>query len=192
MSFGAITVIADVVVIIWLIGEISQVMRTRGRHGDVRDAGTFSGMWVTIVLTVILANALAVWARRHLEIFGLPIWTEYLGLVMIVSGILFRFYSIRYLGRYFTVRVTIEEQHTLIQSGPYQWLRHPSYSGAWIAFIGMGLVTGTWAELIVWACLPLTGLLRRIKVEESVLSAHFGEAYDEYRRRTWRLIPWIY
>lgn len=192
MSFETITNIANAITIIWLIGEISQMIKSRRRQGNVQDAGTFSGMWVTIIATVIVANSLSVWTRRHLDVFGLPMWTDYLGLLMLVVGVLFRFYSIRYLGRYFTVKVSIQEQHDLIQTGPYKFLRHPSYTGAWIAFVGIGFVTGTWAGLIIWAFLPLIALLRRIKVEESVLFAHFGNLYDKYREHTWRLIPWVY
>jgi len=192
MSFEAVAVITNVLMVIWLIGEIVQIFKSRRREGNVRDAGTFSGMWVTIVITVVMGNLLPAWTKNDPAFFGLPIWLIYVGLAMIVAGIFFRFYSIRYLGRYFTVRVSIHENHSLIQTGPYKWLRHPSYTGAWLAFVGVGLVSGTWSELLVWAIFPLIGLLRRIRVEESVLLTHFGDVYGKYRQRTWRLIPWVY
>ena len=187
--------IANVLVLVWVVSELIKIRKGRRIKGDVRDAGTFSVIWWLVAAAVVLGNAINAWIRLHLPpsspVF-LPLWASAAGLFALAGGILFRWYAISYLGRYFTVRVTIQEQQTLIQTGPYRWLRHPSYTGALAALAGVGLTSGSWPVFFVLTCLPLVGLLRRIRVEETVLSAHFGSAYESYRSRTWRLIPWVY
>ena len=64
-----------------------------------------------------------------------------------VVGIAIRWYAIVYLGRFFTVNVAIAADHRLIDSGPYRFVRHPSYIGALMAFLGLGLTLGNWVSL---------------------------------------------
>ena len=71
-------------------------------------------------------------------------WINILGIAIVIAGLALRWYSIIYLGRFFTVNVEIATDHQLIDSGPYRRLRHPSYTGALMAFWG-------------WRCVPRTG-----------------------------------
>jgi protein-S-isoprenylcysteine O-methyltransferase len=176
----------------WLGLEVWQIMRSRRVSGKTHDAGTFAGMWWTVAATVVVANLAGAWASRHGAAFGLSSPLRTAGVGLMVMGIAFRFYAVGYLGRYFTVRVAIQQDHRLIDTGPYRWLRHPSYTGAWLAFIGVGLVSGTWPSLAIWALLPLTSVMRRIRVEEATLVAYFGDRYVRYQHRTWCLIPWMF
>lgn len=57
---------------------------------------------------------------------------------------------------------------------------------------GAGIAIGRVGAAVVLAAVPLLGWLYRMRVEEAALSVQFGEAYREYARRTWRLIPWLY
>jgi protein-S-isoprenylcysteine O-methyltransferase len=97
-----------------------------------------------------------------------------------------------YLGRFFTVNVAIAADHRLIDSGPYRFIRHPSYAGALMAFLGLGLTIGNWVSLGLLLAPTLMVFQRRMDVEESALIQAFGTRYQDYMRRTKRLLPGIY
>ncbi len=80
----------------------------------------------------------------------------------------------------------------VIQSGPYRLIRHPSYTGALITLLGMGLALTNWASLIAALVIPAVGFLYRISIEERVLVEALGNPYREYMQRTCRLIPFIW
>ena len=180
----------NLILMIWLVIEIALILRSRDNSDRVQDAGTFRGIWMSIAATFLLANAVGYWSRGWS--FILPFWLGNFGLILLLCGIGFRHYAIRVLGRFFSARVMIQADHQLVQNGPYRLLRHPAYTGAWIAFVGVGFTTRNAVEVLIFAVLPLGGLLRRIHVEEHVLRQTFGETYEEYARRTWLLIPFVY
>jgi protein-S-isoprenylcysteine O-methyltransferase len=114
------------------------------------------------------------------------------GFILFLGGLALRWYSVGYLGRYFTVNVSISTEHKLIDSGPYRYIRHPSYTGALLAFVGLGFCFGNWLSIVLLT-LPMTAaFLWRIHVEERALTEALGENYRAYVRRTNALIPFIY
>ncbi len=114
------------------------------------------------------------------------------GLAIMGAGQLLRWWSIAKLGRFFTVNVAIRAEHRLINSGPYRHVRHPAYTAVLLVHVGAGLCLGNALSLLALTLPLLATLLNRMRVEEDVLIAGFGQAYREYIRRTKRLIPGIY
>jgi protein-S-isoprenylcysteine O-methyltransferase len=115
-----------------------------------------------------------------------------LGFILFLAGLALRWYSIGYLGRYFTVNVSISAEHKLVDSGPYRYIRHPTYTGALLAFVGLGLCFGNWLT-ILFLTVPIIGaFLWRIRIEERALIEALGDDYRSYMQRTKRLIPWVY
>jgi protein-S-isoprenylcysteine O-methyltransferase len=94
--------------------------------------------------------------------------------------------------RFFTVNVAIAANHRLIDTGPYRFVRHPSYTGALMAFLGLALCLANWASLAVMLIPVFLVFLRRMRVEEGVLLQALGAHYREYMHRTKRLIPAVY
>jgi protein-S-isoprenylcysteine O-methyltransferase Ste14 len=118
-------------------------------------------------------------------------FTRYLGLVLMSIGAIFRVGPMFVLGRRFTWPLASQERHDLIQSGFYRFVRHPSYAGAFLGAIGWALVFRSGLGLIL-VVLLLPAFLPVVNAEEALLDVEFGEAYDAYRRKTWRLIPFLY
>jgi protein-S-isoprenylcysteine O-methyltransferase len=114
------------------------------------------------------------------------------GFILFLGGLALRWYSIGYLGRYFTVDVSISTEHKLIDSGPYRYIRHPSYTGALLAFVGLGFCFGNWLTVFFLTVPIVAAFLWRINIEEKALIEALGENYRSYIRRTKRLIPWVY
>lgn len=86
----------------------------------------------------------------------------------------------------------IHTDQQVVQHGPYKLIRHPSYTGALVVVIGLGLMIGNWVSLCALATCLFLGLLYRISVEERELRLHLGQPYEEYMQRTKRLIPFLF
>jgi protein-S-isoprenylcysteine O-methyltransferase Ste14 len=95
------------------------------------------------------------------------------------------------LGSRFTGLVAIQEEHRLETSGLYRCIRHPSYAGMLLYMAGFVLVFRCWLGLLLVAG-TFAVLVARMDAEEILLESEFGEEYASYRRRTWRLVPWVY
>lgn len=122
----------------------------------------------------------------------LPPWTLGLGVVLMVVGLGTRLWALTTLGRFFTMPITLAADHRIVRDGPYRWLRHPSYTGGFLTGVGMPLVLGTPVGLVVTLLALGAVYVYRIRIEEAALVSRFGDAYREYRRVTWRLIPGVY
>jgi len=115
------------------------------------------------------------------------------GMVLLILGIALRQYAVRTLGKYFTLTVSIQENHQIVEHGPYRWIRHPSYTGVLLAICGVGVILTNWASLLILVISLLASILYRIPIEERTLLASVGPAYEAYMQRTTkRLIPLVY
>jgi protein-S-isoprenylcysteine O-methyltransferase Ste14 len=115
-----------------------------------------------------------------------------LGAAVLALGSSLRLWSVLTLGRFFRTTVVVQEGHRVVSAGPYRYVRHPSYSALMLNVLGLGLGLGSWLSLTVMLVLSGAGLVPRILVEEKVLTDSLGAEYGSYRRRTKRLIPFIY
>jgi protein-S-isoprenylcysteine O-methyltransferase Ste14 len=114
------------------------------------------------------------------------------GIAVWLSGALFRFYSMRILGRFFTYDVAISTGQHVVEVGPYRWLRHPSYLGSLVAEIGLGMTLTNWLAMLLPVLCLAVAYAYRIPIEERALVEGLGSPYREYMRRTWRLIPFVF
>ncbi len=117
--------------------------------------------------------------------------TRDLGLALMAIGSVFRVGPMFVLGRRFTWPLASQPGHKLVTTGFYRFVRHPSYAGAFLGGIGWVLVFRSGLGLILIALL-LPAFLPVVRAEESLLMAEFGDEYAAYRRRTWRLLPFVY
>ena len=117
--------------------------------------------------------------------------TRYLGLALMIAGSILRVGPMFVLGRRFTWPLASQEPHALMTTGFYRYVRHPSYLGAMLGGLGWVLIFRSGLGLILVALL-LPALLLVVPFEEALLEGEFGEEYENYRGRTWRLIPFLY
>jgi len=178
--------------LIYLVSEILLTLtrRSRSKTGTKQDRSTLGMIWLVIALSVMagvfVAQNFPAAALPHERMFAIA------GVVLFVAGLLLRWWAIITLGRFFTVDVTIERDHELVERGPFRILRHPSYTGVLLAFVGLGLSLRNWAALLV-ILLPIgAAFIRRMNVEEDALSRALGLRYTDYMKRTKRLVPFVY
>jgi protein-S-isoprenylcysteine O-methyltransferase Ste14 len=116
---------------------------------------------------------------------------RWIGLVVFVVGTLLRLWPVFVLGSRFSGLVAIQPGHTLVTTGVYRVVRHPSYLGLLVTALGWGLAFRSAVGVLLVALL-MVPLLVRIGAEERLLRSEFGADYEAYCRRTARLVPGLY
>jgi protein-S-isoprenylcysteine O-methyltransferase Ste14 len=175
----------------WLLFEIvTGRSRKSADPTKARDRGSFrfliAMIWAGLALAFTFCfgvqQAAIPWMR--MELF-------FAGIALMWAGMAFRYYAMRVLGRYFTFQVDVHTGQTVIETGPYRYIRHPSYSGALVTVFGLGLALGNWASILALLACVLIGYAYRIRVEEAALVTALGQPYSEYMSRTARLVPFV-
>jgi protein-S-isoprenylcysteine O-methyltransferase Ste14 len=151
---------------------------------------TYALVYVCIVASV--ASSLLLGRRGGLLWPGGRVWPVVAGLIMIVACIGLRAWSIITLGRFFQYAIRIQSGQTVVTSGPYRFVRHPSYTGLMLGVAGFALASGDVWSLVAAAGLTAIGLTVRIRVEERQLRQALGADYDEFAARHERFIPGIF
>lgn len=178
--------------LVYLVSEflLTVTRRSRSRTGTRQDRGTLGVLWLVIMTSV----AAGIYVASHWPAAALPHGQIFAsaGVTLFVAGLLLRWWAIVTLGRFFTVDVTIERDHELVERGPFCVVRHPSYSGVLLAFVGFALSLQNWAALLVILLPIFAAFIHRMNVEEKALSCALGLRYTDYMRRTKRLVPYLY
>jgi protein-S-isoprenylcysteine O-methyltransferase Ste14 len=182
LSALAIVLVAMTGVAVFSAGNLSP--------GEREDRGN---RWVLAAFAVIglLAGYLPALTDR------LEFWTfggdgvRWLGVVLFAAGGAVRLWPVFVLGRRFSGLVAIQPGHTLVTTGIYSVIRHPSYLGLLVSSLGWGLAFRSGVGVLL-AMLNLVPVVGRIRAEEVQLRSQFGAEYDAYRGRTSRLIPGLY
>jgi protein-S-isoprenylcysteine O-methyltransferase Ste14 len=174
----------------WAVLELGLRVRERlqGKGGAARDRATRVLIAITLAPAVVLAVMTA--SRATAPPISGP--HRAAGLIVMWSGLALRVWAIAALGRAFRTTVEVDPGQAVVSTGPYRWVRHPSYSGLLLIVIGAGVAAGSWLALVICAVLPLPALLWRIHVEEEELTRVLGDPYRIYRAQTKRLIPGVW
>jgi protein-S-isoprenylcysteine O-methyltransferase Ste14 len=177
---------------IWLIPElISSFSQNTVSGAQTHDRASRFVLLISIFVVIFLgiratfnARQFAIPADRML-LFGI-------GIFLILAGAAFRWYSIWVLGKFFTRVVSIQAGQTVVEKGPYRFIRHPSYSGAMLSFLGFGLALTNWLSLALIILGTVIGYGYRVSVEEKALVEGLGQPYSDYMQHTKRFIPFVF
>ncbi|MGA3199776.1 MAG: isoprenylcysteine carboxylmethyltransferase family protein [Halobacteriota archaeon] len=180
-----------VVYAVWLLSELvvgGIIPHSRRRGAPIRYEDKSSrplialSMFVSLVIAFLFASS---------GIASLPSWAFYLGIGLMIAGIVLRQWSIAVLGRYFSRTVGVQEGQAVVDRGPYRLVRHPAYTGSLLTMVGLGFVLQSWGAVLVLIAFFGMAFGYRIHVEEGVLTSKLGDEYVAYAKRTKRLIPYV-
>lgn len=129
--------------------------------------------------------------RHSFAVFSYGDLVRLAGFLLLIPGFSLMQMAEKHLARQFSIQVTLQQDHQLIQSGPYKMVRHPRYLGILAFFLGIAVVFRSWLAVLVAAAL-FGVLLWRIRAEEALLEQTFGAEWQAYRTKSWRLIPYIF
>jgi protein-S-isoprenylcysteine O-methyltransferase Ste14 len=161
-----------------------QKNRSAQRPVQHKDRGSF----LLIYISTLLGFAAGIVLRYQNKGILTGVF-QYIGLLVMLTGSLFRSWSLVSLGTFFSRIVQIETEHRIIKTGPYRWIRHPAYTGMIVTNVGVIMALGTWLGALIVLVLMLVSTLYRIRVEEALLLETFGNEYRDYMSQTWRLFP---
>jgi len=183
--------IFEAIWIIWLLSEIllNRLVRSKNVNAKELDKNSLNLIWIAIIIFMTLGIVCAIYRAAPIIHNNLLL---YFGSALIVVGILIRFIAIRTLGKFFTVNLGLSEDHRLITSGFYKSVRHPSYSGSLLSFLGYSISLNNWMSLIIIFIPILFAFIYRINIEEKLLEQQFGSVYEDYKKKTKRLIPGVF
>ncbi len=177
--------------ILWLVIEVFLLRNKKAvkANKNETDKGSLNILWLS-VLFGISVGIMSMW--HYPVLISKSMLIPYLGLLLILIGVIIRFWAIKSLGEAFSVDVNITKHQKLKTNGLYKKIRHPAYAGLILAFLGLGLSFNNYLSVIAILIPIIAGILYRIKVEEQVLVDFFGDEYIEYMKKTKKLIPGIF
>ncbi len=186
-----VEVVSWIAFFIWAISEIFIVIRTKILRRRASATKADKGSYWLIIIGIYIGIGIAFFF--HFQKWG---WVSQsiasIGAVLMLVGIALRLWSIQVLGHNFSTVVSVDSNQTLVKDGPYKHIRHPAYTGSLITFVFMGLAFNSWVASCITIVMLSLSFIYRIQIEEKVLISHFNSDYEEYIRKTWRLIPYIW
>jgi protein-S-isoprenylcysteine O-methyltransferase Ste14 len=141
--------------------------------------------WPLLITIVAAAVATKLLPGRILPRSAALYWA---GIAVEIAGVGFAIWAREHLGRVWSSLVTLKEDHRLIRSGPYGVVRHPIYTGALTGLLGLALAMGTASAFIAFVGMTVEWSIK-LRVEERLLTEHFGDEYREYQRQVPALVP---
>jgi protein-S-isoprenylcysteine O-methyltransferase Ste14 len=187
------SIVKIVAVAVWLGAEAYLILKDRVRGKGTTDIDRRTRNFNIAATVVSLALGLVLNWVKVLP-FGTPGASTFLwiGIGVMLLGLILRHWSIISLGRFFRTTIELEKGQKVIDNGPYRYIRHPSYAGIILFFIGYGIVSKDWLSLGVAVFLPIASLIYRIQIEEKELAEGMGPDYVAYQKRTKKLLPGIW
>lgn len=177
---------------LWLSAEIKLALRAKQSFPEIKSKENFSEWMLRSVFALAF-----VFAFIFKGLLWFPIPAEYIikqwtGITLFGIGLLLRYIAIRNLDVFFSTSLQIYQGHPIIESGPYKYIRHPSYCGILIAFLGIGIAMGDYLALASLMACAFFGLSLRMAIEERFMLQQIGDSYANYQKRTRKLLPWLY
>jgi protein-S-isoprenylcysteine O-methyltransferase Ste14 len=170
--------------------EFRLVARSRPSPGENTDRGSTAvivvATWISMTAAFVVSGA-----PSFLLVRGQKVWFV-LGLTVLLLGAWLRRHCWRMLGLYFTGNVRVAAGQPVIEEGAYRWVRHPSYTGGMLMYLGTGLALSNWLSAVILTGMGAAGYAYRVRVEERALATTLGERYQDYMRRTKRFVPFVF
>ncbi len=136
---------------------------------------------------LMLIGSVVEFLLRHSSLF----WPTFIaGWLCALFSFSIRRRAIAALGKFWSLHVEIRDNHQFVRSGPFRWVRHPTYFSMVLELVCAGLILNAWFSLCLAALIFVPALLVRLKLEETALVEKFGAAYQAYQRETPAIFPY--
>lgn len=170
----------------WIICS-RNAKRTVRRESLVSRVSNILPLVIGILLVALPHIPYAVFDTRILPRTMATYWS---GVTLVFLGLVFAVWARRHIGRNWSGTVTVKENHALVRTGPYAWVRHPIYTGLLAAILGTAIARGELRG--VWAvALCTAAFVTKLRTEERWMREVFGEEYERYRAAVSALIPFF-
>lgn len=172
------------------ISAFQPVYKPVDRSAPPHDRRTAAQIVWSVYLTQLVGIIEAIYFR-YPESFRWNAVTT-LALIGMIAGLSLRIWAVLTLGRFFTWFITVYEDHQVIRSGPFRFIRHPAYCGALILFVSTLVFLHAWVGALLSLVFQLLAYVRRIRYEEAMMIDRLGESYKAYTREVNALVPLLW
>jgi len=189
------TVIGGALLCIWIVFLAFWAISAIGVKRDIKRTIPSGG---SVLLRMVLITGLAIYVDQmpgspltRLQRYSVhvPLAFQMIGLVLAAAGVAFAIWARIHLGRNWSPVPALKENHELVTSGPYRFVRNPIYTGLLVALLGSALVAGFtyWVAFVL--CIGM--FVYRVFAEDRLMMQQFPNTYPAYRRKTKALIPFV-
>jgi protein-S-isoprenylcysteine O-methyltransferase Ste14 len=168
----------------WFVIFIYWIIRSKNRGILNEIVGLIKLICSGLVLFIPAFISFAFFSYKHF------LTVQIIGLSITLFGFIICIMASEFLALNWSGKIAIQEKHKLIKNGPYKKIRHPIYSGVLIMMLGSSIIIGNLFDFI-WIFFCFFGLYRKSKQEEKLLTKEFGEEYEQYKKESKMLIPYI-
>jgi len=186
------------ILITYLVGLIDTYFRpfSESIRGDLKTNPVYNVIILGLFILNPLLVVLAFQENRLLIAGSVPIWDDplvsYFGLFLLIVGSAVSVTGRAQLAKFGSGVLHIEDDHRLITTGMFGYIRHPVYAGGILGHVGIYMAFRSVIMLILVSTLYFIVIRHRMLFEEEMLVEEFGDEYREYMKRTKRLIPLLY
>ena len=181
----------NLIPLMWLAWCLYWVISARSAKRTVRReslASRISHVLPLIVGVLLVALPSVPSALFATRILPRSLATYWIGVAFVFMGLGFAVWARRHIGSNWSGTVTVKENHVLVRTGPYAWVRHPIYTGLLAAILGSAIARGELRG--VWAVALCTfAFMSKLRIEERWMRQVFGAEYERYSAQVPALIP---
>lgn len=171
--------------IVWSLAFVKPRRHASGQKKAVRATSSLIG-----IVFVGLGFA-CVWAFIVPEGFHKSAASLMASMIIGPPSVVLAWMATRQLDKQWRFEAALSEDHELITTGPYRWLRHPIYASLFGMLLEAGLAKAWWPLLVAGVVFYVIGTEIRVRAEEGLLTARFGDRYTQYKARTKAYIPFV-
>ncbi len=166
------------------------LMERRMQAGPQHEKEWVQKIIVSLIILTFFGVIILASLDYRFQLSPVPAYVSVIAEVLIVVAFLFIFWVMK-VNSYAAANVRVDSDSKVIDTGPYAYVRHPMYAGAFWLFVGMPLALGSWWSLAL-ICIVVPVLAWRMLDEEKVLR-HDLPGYTAYMQRVWyRLVPYLW
>ncbi len=169
--------------------KIREIRQISGSQQE--EKGDYSFWLITVGIALVFFISPLEYLHFVLLSF-LPSWIGIFGSGLILIGIILFIWARLTLGKYYSGHLHVKEEQELVQTGPYQFIRHPAYAGYLFMAFGIALGCSSLLGITAIICITLPAIVYRISVEDRFLAEHFGSEFTAYAKTHKRLLPGIW
>lgn len=172
----------------WAVWTLAFVKPSRQAAGRKKQSGARQSR---LGIVLVMVGFALLWAYVRPREFHKPAWELVLSMAIGPPAVALVWAATRHLGKQWRYQAALRDDHELIRTGPYAWVRHPIYT----SMLGMVLATGfcwTWWPMFLAAVVVfVAGTELRVRAEDKLLAERFGEAFAGYRKSVPAFIPFL-
>ncbi|MBN1255116.1 MAG: isoprenylcysteine carboxylmethyltransferase family protein [Deltaproteobacteria bacterium] len=186
IKYIAIFVVAVLSILRLKLARQSATFKEKNK-GEIANSWTYS-MLLMLYIVILLSSII----ENYVSVQTLNLIVFVIGLCLYIIGTLGRNIAIKTLGQYWSIHIEIRKKQSIVQDGPYKYIRHPGYLSLIIETLSLPIMLNAYYSLLIVICLYIPAVLIRANLEDSEMEKKIGKEYSHYKEKVKAFIPKIF